>query len=55
MVEKGWNKHYKIDIALKVNKDKKPEGLKCMGLSPVFLKKSLVHFCYWSVNLSMCY
>lgn len=53
MVEKGWNKHYKIDITLKVNKDKKPEGLKCMGLSPVFLKKSLVHFCYWSVNLSM--
>lgn len=27
MVEKGWNKHYKIDITLKVNKDKKPEGL----------------------------
>lgn len=42
-MEKGWNRHYKTGIALKVNKDKEPEGLKCLGLSPVLLKKSPVH------------
>lgn len=42
MREKGWNTHYQMNIALEVKKGKKTEGLKCLELSPTFLKKAVI-------------
>lgn len=45
MSEKAWNRYYQINLAFEVKKKKKLNiftKLKCLGLSPVFVKTTVI-------------
>lgn len=42
MREKGWNRHYQMNIAPEVKEGTRTEALKCLGLSPIFLKTTVI-------------